>query len=160
MKFSAKISKIGINPYVHLPLRILKEIFKQADKNKSPIPVTIKIEPENFIQNLVRYKGEWRLYLNTPMRKAAGKDVGDTVTIDIEFDVNERIVAMHPKLEAALAKNKEAKNIYDSLPVSRQKEILKYIIFLKTEDSLDRNINRAIEFLSGRGRFIGRDKPF
>ena len=159
MKFAAKIYKISINPYVPLPLNILKEIFKQADKNKSPIPVAIEIEEQNFIQNLVKYKGKWRLYLNGPMREAAGKDVGDIITMNIEFDANERSVPMHPKLEAAFSKNKKAKNVYDSLPVSLQKEILKYINFLKTNESVEKNVNRAIQFLLGKERFIGRDKP-
>lgn len=160
MKFSAKINKIGINPYVFLPISVLKEICKQANKNRSPIPVTIQIEGKNFIQNLIRYKGKWRLYLNMPMRKVAGKDVGETITIDIKFDAIERIISMHPKLEAALNENKDAKNIYNSLPVSRQKEILKYINFLKTNEAVDKNVKRAIQFLSGKERFIGRDKPF
>lgn len=160
MKFSAKINKIGINPYVFLPINVLKEICKQANKNRSPIPVTIQIEGKNFIQNLIRYKGKWRLYLNMPMRKVAGKDVGETITIDIKFDASERIISMHPKLEAALNENKDAKNIYNSLPVSRQKEILKYINFLKTDEAVDKNVKRAIQFLSGKERFIGRDKPF
>ncbi|MGH2647933.1 MAG: YdeI/OmpD-associated family protein [Ginsengibacter sp.] len=159
MKFSAKIYKIGINPYVLLPPGILKQIFKEANKTKGPISVSIKISEHNFIQTLVKYSGKWRLYLNGPMRKAAGKDVGDTITIEIQYDANERIIPMHPKLESAINKNKKAKNVFDKLPPSRQKEILRYINSLKTKESIDRNIKRAIGFLSGEERFVGRDKP-
>ena len=66
---------------------------------------------------------------------------------------------MHPKLELALKKNKKANEVFKQLPPSRQKEILRYINFLKTEESVNRNIKRAIGFLSGNERFIGRDKP-
>lgn len=62
------------------------------------------------------------------------------------------------KLEAALKKNKKAQQAFSQLSPSRQKEILRYINFLKTEESLDRNIKRAIGFLTGTEKFVGRDK--
>jgi len=48
---------------------------------------------------------------------------------------------------------------HDSLRPSLQKEIVRYISFLKTEESIDRNVDNAIQFLLGKKRFIGRDKP-
>ena len=141
------------------PAKILKKLFEDAGKEKGNIPVKLIINEQAFIQNLVKYSGKWRLYLNTPMRKTAGKDVGDTIKIDIEFDSIERTTPMHPKLELALKKNKKANEVFIQLSPSRQKEILRYINFLKTEESVDRNIKRAIGFLSGNERFIGRDKP-
>ena len=157
--FSAKIQKIGINPYVLLPAGVLKEIFRQAGKSKGPIPVKGSINGHPFIQTLVKYAGKWRLYLNTPMRKAAGIDVGDTGSFELEFDPAERTLEMHPELKKALAKNKEAQKTFDALPPSRQKEIIRYIGFLKTEESLHRNIQKVIGFLQGKDRFVGRDQP-
>ena len=157
--FSAEIFVIGINPYVLLPENILQYLFKKAGKEKGFIPVYIIINQQKFIQHLVKYSGKWRLYLNTPMRAAAGKDVGDIISIKIDFDAEDRITPMHPRLESAFQKNKEAKKNFDMLPPSRQKEILRYINNLKTEESLRKNIGRAINFLTGKDRFIGRDKP-
>ena len=133
LSFKAKIEIIGINPYVLLPEKVLLTVFKQAGKDKGAIPVKGKIEGHDFIQNLVKYSGYWRLYLNTPMRNACNKDVGDKVTIEIEFDPIERTTLMHTKLQEALKENKKAKKVFDSLPPSRQKEITRYINFLKTE---------------------------
>ena len=107
--FSAEIFIIGINPYVLLPEDVLKYLFQKARKEKGYIPVYLIINEQKFIQHLVRYSGKWRLYLNAPMRKAAGKDVGDMIDIKIEFDDHERITSMHPKFESALSKNKKAK---------------------------------------------------
>jgi len=158
-EFRAKVLKIGVNPYVLLPQKVLKAIFVQAAKDKGPIPVKGKLDGHGFQQTLVKYSGKWRLYLNTPMRKAAGKDVGDEVKVHLEADLKERIIAIHPELEAALHKNKRAKSIFDALPPSRKKEIIRYINHLKTDESRKRNIVRAIRFLSGTERFVGRDKP-
>ena len=159
LSFKAKIFIIGVNPYVLLHAKILNEIFMQAKKDKGAIAVRGTLDGHRFIQNLVKYSGKWRLYLNTPMRKAAGKDVGDMVEVHIEFDPDERIIPMHPKLLKALEKNKEAFIVFESLPPSRQKEIIRYIGHLKREESIDKNVVRAIGFLKGGKRFIGRDKP-
>lgn len=154
--FSAKIEIIGINPFVFIPEESLKYIFGKANKDKSQIPVVIKIDGHNFKQTLVRYAGEWRLYLNTPMRKAAGKDVGDIAVFELEFDKEERMINAHPKLNKALAENPEANEVFESLPPYLQKEIIRYIANLKTDESIENNVNKAISFLLGKERFIGR----
>lgn len=156
-KFKAQIDIIGINPFVYVPSKILTSVFKQALKDKGPVPVRGKIDGHSFIQTLVKYKGAWRLYINTPMLKASHKKVGDKINLAIEFDPGQRVVPMHPKLKSALSKNKEAKKAFNNLSPSRQKEIMKYIGFLKTEASIDKNVDRAIQFLEGKSRFVGRD---
>jgi hypothetical protein len=159
IKFKAKIEMIGVNPFVFLPERVLHEVFKQARKNKGKIPVKMKIDGYEFTQTLIKWRGSWRLYLNTPMRKAAKKDVGDVANFDIAYDPTERVFPMHPKFEKALLENKEAKKVFDSLRPSLQLEINRYFSSLKTESSVDRNVTKAIQFLLGNGRFVARDKP-
>ena len=119
----------------------------------------MKIDGHEFTQTLIKWSGAWRLYLNTPMRKAAKKDVGDVANFEIAYDPLERVVPMHPKFEKALLENKEAKKVFDGLRPSLQLEINRYFGFLKTESSVDRNVTRAIQFLLGNGRFVARDKP-
>ena len=157
--FKAKIDIIGVNPFVLLPSSVLAGIFKQAGKDKGPVQVRGTIDGHRFIQTLVKYSGKWRLYINTPMLKASRKKVGDTIALQIEFDPEERTFPVHPKLATALNKNKKAKDAFEKLSPSRRKEIIRYIGFLKTETSVDKNITRAIQFLSGEARFVGRDKP-
>src|ERR1700704_3375522 len=105
-KFKAKIDIIGINPFVLLPSSVLTSIFNQAKKDKGPIRVRGSIDGHPFIQTLVKYSGKWRLYINTPMLKASQKKVGDIISLQIEFDPDERIIPIHPKLASALNKNK------------------------------------------------------
>ena len=157
--FSSEIFKIGINPYVLLPDDILNYLFKKSGKEKGHIPVYLIIKEQKFIQHLVKYAGKWRLYLNTPMRKTAGKDVGDVIKINIDYDREERTVPMHKKFEEALNKNGKAKLKFETLPPYRKKEILRYINNLKTEEILNKNIQRAINFLLEKENFVGRSKP-
>ena len=159
LPFSARISIIGVNPYVIPPQRVLTFIFRDAGVSKGAIPVKGTLDGHGFHQTLVKYNGKWRLYLNTPMRKKAGLKVGDRAAFRLAYDGKPRPTPMHPKFKAALRKNAEAKKVFDGLSPSRQKEINRYINHLKSKEALTRNIKRAIGFLQSRDRFIGRDKP-
>ena len=92
------------------------------------------------------------------MLKGSKVKIGDTVRLDIEFDPKSRTIPIHPKLQEALKKNMQAMKVFKSLSPSRQKEIIRYIGCLKTEVSVERNVKRAIGFLTGKTRFVGRDK--
>ncbi|RYD76006.1 MAG: DUF1905 domain-containing protein [Sphingobacteriales bacterium] len=157
--FSATIFIIGINPYVLLPQDVLQAIFTSAGKDKSPIAVKGKIDGNDFTQTLVKYAGKWRLYLNTEMLNTCGKHVSDSVKIIIQFDKKERLTPMHPALVKALKHNKTAEKLFNELAPYLQKEIKRYINGLKTEAAVDKNVQKAISFLQGKERFIGRDKP-
>jgi hypothetical protein len=157
--FKAEIRIIGINPFVFVPEDILKAIFKLAGKDKGHIPVCGTINGKEYTQTLVRYSGEWRLYINTIMLKDSPKRIGETIEVGITFDPNDRTLEPHPELVKALQEHKKAKEIFDHLPPSRQKEIVRYISALKTDESITRNIEKAIGFLNGKNKFVGRDKP-
>jgi hypothetical protein len=153
--FNAKIEIVGINPYVSLPDNVLAQLFIQAQKG--PIPVKGFINDMPFLQRLMKFKGIWRLYINTSMLKNSPKRIGETIAVKIEFDPVERTIIPHPKLIKALSLNKEAKAIFDGLTPSLQFEIVRYISYLKNEESINRNIIKAIDFLLGNGRFVGRE---
>jgi hypothetical protein len=157
--FTAHIEIIGINPFVFVPETILTDIFRQAGKDKGAIPIRGTINDLPYKQTLVRYSGDWRLYINTLMLKNSPKRIGERIELSIEFDPSDRKIQPHRKLVKALRENKQAKAIFDELTPSMQHEIVRYIDHLKTEESIDRNILKAIDFLLGKGRFIGRDKP-
>jgi hypothetical protein len=157
--FQAEIKIIGINPYVSVPEKILGSIFKQAGKEKGKIPVRGAVNKLPYTQTLVKYKAEWRLYINTKMLKDSPKKIGSIIKVSIEFDPADRTLTPHPKLTTTLNKNKKAKAVFDKLRPSLQHEIVRYIANLKTEASIDKNVIKAINFLLGKERFIGRDKP-
>jgi len=157
--FEAELKIIVGNPFVFVPEEILKSIFEQAGRSKGPIPVCGRLNDKEYTQTLVKYSGAWRLYVNMVMLKNSPKRIGEKVRVDIEFDPKERTEAIHPKLQKALEENSEAKKIFENLSPSRQKEIKRYINHLKTETAVDKNVERAINFLLGKERFVGRAQP-
>lgn len=149
-RFSAKIETIGVNPYILLPEEILDAVFKQAGKDKGAIPVRGTIQSKAFKQTLVKYAGAWRLYLNTLMREDSNTKVGDTAIFEIEYDPIPRIEPMNFKLEKALQRNRAAKEVFENLSASRKKEILRYLNSIKTNEILEKNVERVMTFLSGQ----------
>jgi hypothetical protein len=156
--FHAVIELIGINPYVFVPEPVLEALFREFGKNKGPIPVCGTINGKAYQQTLVRFDGEWRLYINTKMLPRSPKRIGEEIEVSIGIDHSDRTVHPHPKLLCALEENQQAKNVFVSLTPSLQNEMVRYIANLKTEESVDRNVTKAIGFLLGKERFIGRDE--
>ncbi len=159
MIFQATLDIIGINPFVFVPDEILQAIFAQAGKDRGYIPVRGLINNRGYRQTLVKYKGDWRLYVNTIMLKDSPGRIGELVRISIEFDPESREIEPPASFVQALMQEPQAKDVFDGLPPSRRKEIVRYLANLKTPDSLERNVKKAIGFLMGKERFIGRDKP-
>ncbi|MGV3762082.1 YdeI/OmpD-associated family protein [Parapedobacter sp.] len=155
-KFNANLDIIGINPFVFVPQKVLTAIQAQAGKDKGPIPIKGTINGKMFRQTLVKYSGAWRLYVNVEMLKNSPQRIGETVVLEVSFDPADRPIHPHPKLLAALAKNKQARECFDALAPYKQKEIMRYIASLKTEAGIERNVAKAMDFLLGKGPFAGR----
>lgn len=158
-RFSAEIEIIGVNPFVFVPNDILLQIFKQAGKDKGHIPIKGTINDKPYRQTLVKYSGEWRLYINTTILKKSPKHIGQTIDITVDFDPESREIKTPEKFTKALNENKKAKTVFESLSLSKKLEIIRYLANLKTEETREKNIQRAINFLLGKERFVGRDKP-
>ncbi|MDF3026099.1 MAG: hypothetical protein K0S23_406 [Fluviicola sp.] len=155
--FKAGIDLIGINPFVYVPEPVLEELFRKSGKDKGPIPVKGTINGKAFQQTLVKFRGDWRLYINMKMFPRSPDRIGEEIEVTLEFDPADRTIHPHPKLVQALKENPEANEVFVSLQPSLQNEIVRYIANLKTEESVERNVVKAVAFLLGKERFVGRD---
>ena len=165
LKFTEKILIISANPYVRPPDNVLEKVFDQAGRKTGPIPINGKINGAPFQQTLVRYQGDWRLYVNIIMAKAAkihfsksiSEIVGQEATFEIEFNPNPPTYEMASFLKEALDKNPEAKAKWKELIPSRQKEILRYFSWLKSDEAKERNLKKVMQALTGKEvRFMAR----
>jgi hypothetical protein len=154
--FTAKLEIIGINPFVFIPEDILNEIFETSGKNKSPIPVQGTVNGKEFKQNLMKYLGEWRLYINMIMLKDSPKRIGETIEVFVEFDNSDRTIPIHPQLDKAIRENPVTLQNFENLIPSRKLELIRYINNLKTEASIQRNIEKIIRHLKGETDFFGK----
>ncbi len=148
MKFSfeAKIYKVGINPCVDVPAHITS----QMTPSRGYIPIKGKIGKHPFFQTLVTVKNApFRLYVNGPMLKGSVSKLGDTVKFIIEQDHEPKNIPMPLELKNRLNKN-GLLPAFENLTPGRKKEILRYLNFLKTKESLARNIDKVIAQLKSK----------
>jgi hypothetical protein len=142
-EFSAKIYKIGVNPFVEVP-----ESVSGCLKKTGYIPVTGTLNGFPIRATLVPVEnGRHRLYINTEMRKKANVTVGDLIHLTLTLDTEPREVPMPTAFAAALEINEKAKAAFEKLSTSHQKEILTYLNYLKKPETLERNIGKVIKSL-------------
>lgn len=161
VRFRSVIRINNINPYVLVSARRAAQIRKGWRK---PLPVRIRVngKPEKpwRINLMPAGNGSFYLYLHGDVRKASDTKVGETVTVELEFDDEYKSGPAHPMpcwFGDALERDRNAKQGWSQLIPSRQKEILRYFSRLKTPEAQVRNVQRAIHVLSGaKGRFMGR----
>lgn len=161
IQFRSVIEIIGVNPYVRVKATQAARIQRNWRK---PLPVRFRVngKPEKpWRINLMPVgDGSFYLYLHGGVRKASKTKVGDTIAVELEFDDKYKSGPAHPmppKFSAALNRNRNARQRWNDLTPSLQKEILRYLSRLKSPAAKVRNTRRAIHVLSGgQGRFLGR----
>lgn len=172
--FSALIKIIGVNPYVIVPkgvsdafgvrghVRVLMKVAGLTHAHFKKLQTMTEhalkgggyLAPGGWFRaNLVPTgKGGHILYLNAWMRNAARADVGDRVQVTLKADPKPYVHPMHPLFRAALAKNKGAKKFWEAQSPSFKKEVLRYINFLKSPETVERNVKRMITRLKAGKR--------
>lgn len=150
--FKAKIYKTGINWAVDVPL----EISSQLKPEKGYIRIKGQINDFDFTQTLVPVKNSlYRLFVNFIMMKGGKTALGEIASFTIEQNEVE-LIMMYP-IPELLSKMLEKENLNDSfeaLSEARKKDILKYLSFLKTEETRIKNINKLISKLKNKEKNV------
>jgi Domain of unknown function (DUF1905)/Bacteriocin-protection, YdeI or OmpD-Associated len=161
LRFRALIEIRGINPYV----LVSAEQAARLKRNwRKPMPVRIQVNGKPDIPWRVNLMpvgdGSFYLYLQGQVRKESGTRVGDIARLTVEFDDEYRGGPVDPMpswFGDELLRNSPAQGGWNSLPPSRQKEILRYLVRLKSPQAQQRNVQRALHVLAGgKARFMAR----
>jgi Domain of unknown function (DUF1905)/Bacteriocin-protection, YdeI or OmpD-Associated len=161
LRFRARIRIRFANPYVHIS-RDRATALRRGWRR--PMPVLVQIngapKPPWRINLMPMGNGAFYLYLHGDVRKASSTKVGEMVDVGVRFDPAYQGGPMDPMPEwfrAPLNANARAKRGWLALTPSRQKEILRYLAFLRSEDARERNVAKAIRVLSGsKERYMAR----
>jgi hypothetical protein len=161
LRFRAPIKLNGINPYVLVrPAQAAR--LKPGWRKPMPVNVRVNGEPAGGrrINLMPAGDGSFFLYLHEQVRKASSTKVGDIVNVAIEFDPAYRGGPVDPMprwFSAELRRNAAAQKGWKALPPSRQKEILRYLVRLKSAEAQQRNVSKALHVLAGgNARFMAR----
>ncbi len=141
-RFGAKIYKIGINSCVDVP----SEITNQMKPTNGYIKVKGTINGFAFNKNLVPVKeNPYRLFVNIPMLKGGNTELNKIADFVIAQDFKkERKKYDKPQKLIDELKTKRLTSDFNNLTEARQNEILKYLNNIKTEKTLERNIDKLI----------------
>lgn len=147
-RFKAEIYKTGINYCVDVPENITSEMT--VTKGYIKIKGTINTFP--FNKSLVPVKnGPYRLFVNIQMLKGSNTTIGKTADFKIEqdFNVKKKQYVIPKMLTEQLIASKLYED-FNSLSESKRNLILKYLSFIKTEKTLERNISKLIDQLRNK----------
>jgi hypothetical protein len=152
----------GLNPYVLVSAQ-KAALLKPNWRRPMPVRVQINGEPDPpwRINMMPVGDGSFYLYLHGDVRELSGTKAGDVVNVEISFDHEYRGGPADPMpswFEDALRLNRAAQLGWERLPPSRQKEIVRYLVRLKSLEAQQRNTKQALHVLAGgKARFMARD---
>lgn len=124
--------------YIEPPFDV-EEIF-----GAKRVKVLATFDGYEYRGSVVRMGGCYMLGITQEIRKAIGKDFGDTIAVTIEKDETERVVELPEDFKHALSVYPKAKMHYDKLSYTYQKEYVSWITGTKKEETRADRIEEAI----------------
>ncbi|MFN8241643.1 MAG: YdeI/OmpD-associated family protein [Bacteroidales bacterium] len=154
-EFRAEIKKHpSINAgYIEFPHDVRKEF------GKGRVKVIASLDGFIYRGSLVRMgenPNHW-LGITQEVRKAIGKNPGDSVNVILEEETSERVVAVPDDLLSRISTDKEVQDYFDKLSYTHKKEYVRWITEAKKEETRKNRIEKAFTLL--REKIKTPDQP-
>ena len=140
-KFKATLESRGGGTLVELPIDVPKVYGGKR------VPIVATVNGHEFRSTIAVYGGKYYVGLNKQVREAAGVEAGDTFTMELDRDDAPRTVEVPDDLAKAFKGNKAARDVFDKLSYTHQKEYVRWITEAKKAETRERRAGRAIEML-------------
>ncbi len=156
-KFHQQGEKSGWT-YIAIPFSISEKINPGVKKSYR---VKGKIDDHKFewVSTVPMGDGTFIIAVNAPMRKNIKKTVGETVTVQIEKDNQDK--PLNEAFLICLADEPDAQEFFNSLPRGHQRYFSNWIDAAKTESTLTKRIAQAVNALAmhlGFGEMIRKNR--
>ena len=122
---------------------------------RARVPVRGTINGFAFRSSLMPMGGCHGMAVNRTMRAGAKAKAGDVVEVVLERDLEERTVKAPPELRKELSQNKKAKQRWDGLAFTHQKEMANSITGAKQEETRKRRLARVMQVLKTCTKWTG-----
>ena len=111
------------------------------------------IDGHEYRGSLMNMGAGHMLGLRKDVRAAIGKNIGDSVHVQVELDAEPRTVTVPPELRAALDGSPDAAERYAALSYTNRREFAEWVAEAKKQETRDRRAGRAVEMiLEGKTR--------
>jgi len=144
-KFSSTLLQAGKTA---TGIKIPADIIENLGAGKKPL-VKVTINGFTYRSAVAVMGGAYMVGVNADNREAAKVKGGDKIEVTIELDTEERTVEIPADFLKALNRNSEAKKKFEALSNSRKKALTLPIANGKTEETRNRNIEKAMNSLLG-----------
>jgi citrate synthase len=144
-KFKAKAEGAGPGNawcFIAVPFNV-SEVW--SVRGQLPVRGTINGFP--YRTTIQPMDGRHLLTFNKQLQAGAKAKSGDTVSVVMERDTEERIVEVPAELAKAFRKNKEAKKLWDKLAYTHRKEFARWISGAKQEETRERRAAKAVDMM-------------
>jgi hypothetical protein len=132
----------GGGAFVRIPFDVEKVFGKKR------VPVEVLIDGEAYRGTLVRMGEPCHILIVVKeIRRKIGKEFGDKVEVVLEEDLQPRVVEIPADFQAALEQQPAARDAFNKLAYTHQREHVRAILDAKREETRANRIQKAIELL-------------
>ena len=128
-------------------IKIPPEIIETLGAGKKP-PIKVTINGFTYRSTVAVMGGNYMVGVSAENRAGAKVNGGDKIEVTIELDAEPRELELPIEFKKVLDKNIKAKKAFESLSYSRKKVHVLPIAGAKTDETRQRNIDKAIDILS------------
>lgn len=146
-KFNVQIKKLNDKngAYIEIPFDVEKTY------NRKRVKVKATFDGYEYRGSIVRMGGScYIIGITKEIRKAIGKEPGDTIDVTIEKDEEERIVNPPKELLDKFNNDKDICDFWNSLSFSMKKKYVNWIESAKKENTRLNRINITLEKLKNK----------
>ncbi len=147
MRFRTRVEPPEPMKGLEIPLRVVEALG--GGKRQ---PVIITINGHSWRSRVAIMRGRYLLGLSNANRKAAGVATGDEIAVEVELDVEPRLIVEPSDFTRALNADRMARAKYDRLPDGQKREHVRRIESAKRPETRSRRIEAAVGALRGSTR--------
>jgi hypothetical protein len=143
MRFQVRLTAHGVGAFVLVPREVSE---KMAFKGRPRVRATIAGAP--YRGSLMPMgDGTFGLGVLKSIQEEKHIDVGDTITVELEPDTEERTVEAPADLAAVLKRDGKARAAWEKLSYTNKKEIASSLIEAKKPETRERRLKAALDRL-------------
>ena len=133
-------------------IEVPEDVVEALGAGKRPA-VTVNVGPHTYRTTVAPLAGKFYVPLSAQNREAAGVEAGDDVDVEIDLDIEPRVMEAPDDLAQALSLDERAQQFFDTLSFSHRRAYVDWITSAKKAETRERRVGQAVEMLAeGRKR--------
>jgi hypothetical protein len=140
--FRATLEQSG-TPLIEVPAKIVESFG-----GRKRLPVKVTLNGFTFRTTIAVYGGRYYIGVNKKNREESRVEAGQTITVKVDVDTDERKVTPPPELARAFRRNAGARRFFDTLSFTHQREYAEWVAEARQLETRRRRAERAVEMLA------------